>query len=124
MTALFMMTLPGGQVRSLTLDVRVWEPSVIGYFQSVGNAFANSIWEEGLSIEGSTRHVSSGQSAERGASNDRGHPAPDIPIVKPDATDPLPVKEKFIQAKVCTRKKFHLLVYLLLALFLNPLDFK
>jgi Arf-GAP/coiled-coil/ANK repeat/PH domain-containing protein len=65
MTALFMMTLPGGQVRSLTLDVRVWEPSVIGYFQSVGNAFANSIWEEGLSIEGSTRHVSSGQSAER-----------------------------------------------------------
>ncbi len=132
-----MMTLPGGQVRSLTLDVRVWEPSVIGYFQSVGNAFANSIWEEGLSIEGSTRHLSSGQSAERclwnlipyfvmllislrlslcndfwlcwfgsrGASNDRGHPAPDIPIVKPDAMDPLPVKEKFIQAKVCTRKK-------------------
>jgi Arf-GAP/coiled-coil/ANK repeat/PH domain-containing protein len=105
MTALFMMTLPGGQVRSLTLDVRVWEPSVIGYFQSVGNAFANSIWEEGLSIEGSTRHLSSGQSAERGASNDRGHPAPDIPMVKPDAMDPLPVKEKFIQAKVCTRKK-------------------
>jgi len=28
------------------LDVRVWEPSVIGYFQSVGNTFANSIWEE------------------------------------------------------------------------------
>jgi len=25
--------------------------------------------------------------------------------VKPDAMDPLPVKEKFIQAKVCTRKK-------------------
>ncbi|CAK9861220.1 unnamed protein product [Sphagnum jensenii] len=92
------------KVRSLTLDVRVWEPSVIGYFQSVGNAFANSIWEEGLSIEGSTRHLSSGQSAERGASNDRGHPAPDIPIVKPDATDPLPVKEKFIQAKYVEKR--------------------
>jgi Arf-GAP/coiled-coil/ANK repeat/PH domain-containing protein len=53
------------KVRSLTLDVRVWEPSVISYFQSVGNAYANSIWEEGLSIEGSTRNLSLGQSAER-----------------------------------------------------------
>lgn len=34
------------QVRSLTLDVKVWEPSVITLFQSLGNAFANSIWEE------------------------------------------------------------------------------
>lgn len=34
------------QVRSLTLDVRVWEASVINLFQSLGNAFANSIWEE------------------------------------------------------------------------------
>lgn len=34
------------QVRSLTLDVKVWEPSVINLFQSLGNTFANSIWEE------------------------------------------------------------------------------
>ena len=34
------------QVRSLTLDVKVWEPSVINLFQSIGNNFANSIWEE------------------------------------------------------------------------------
>lgn len=34
------------QVRSLTLDVRVWETSVINLFQSLGNTFANSIWEE------------------------------------------------------------------------------
>lgn len=34
------------QVRSLTLDVKVWEPSVITLFQSLGNAFANSVWEE------------------------------------------------------------------------------
>jgi hypothetical protein len=53
------------QVRSLTLDVKVWEPSVIGYFQSIGNACANSIWEEGLTIEGSTQNLSLGQSAER-----------------------------------------------------------
>ncbi|KAJ6945727.1 ADP-ribosylation factor GTPase-activating protein AGD3 [Populus alba x Populus x berolinensis] len=34
------------KVRSLTLDVKVWEPSVISLFQSLGNAFANSVWEE------------------------------------------------------------------------------
>ncbi|KAH8938931.1 hypothetical protein BDL97_15G009800 [Sphagnum fallax] len=53
------------KVRSLTLDVKVWEPSVISYFQSIGNACANSIWEEGLTIEGSTQNLSLGQSAER-----------------------------------------------------------
>lgn len=36
----------GLQVRSLTLDVKVWEPSIISLFQSLGNAFANSVWEE------------------------------------------------------------------------------
>ncbi|KAI3954260.1 hypothetical protein MKW98_018084 [Papaver atlanticum] len=34
------------KVRSLTLDVKVWEPSVITLFQSLGNTFANSVWEE------------------------------------------------------------------------------
>lgn len=35
----------------MTLDVRVWEPSVIGYFQSVGNTYANTIWEELLALD-------------------------------------------------------------------------
>ncbi|GMP82188.1 hypothetical protein CsSME_00036615 [Camellia sinensis var. sinensis] len=34
------------KVRSLTLDFKVWEPSVISLFQSLGNTFANSVWEE------------------------------------------------------------------------------
>lgn len=33
------------QVRSLALDVKVWEPSVIALFQALGNVFVNSIWE-------------------------------------------------------------------------------
>ncbi|XP_057791482.1 ADP-ribosylation factor GTPase-activating protein AGD3-like [Salvia miltiorrhiza] len=33
------------KVRSLTLDVKVWEPSVISMFQALGNVFVNSIWE-------------------------------------------------------------------------------
>jgi hypothetical protein len=36
------------QVRSLTLDVRVWEPSVINLFQLLVYMFVNSIWEETL----------------------------------------------------------------------------
>lgn len=41
------------QVRSLTLDVKVWEPSVIALFQALGNTFANSVWEESLQARGS-----------------------------------------------------------------------
>lgn len=40
------------QVRSLTLDVKVWEPSVLSLFQSLGNTFANSVWEELLHSRG------------------------------------------------------------------------
>eukprot|EP00267_Zea_mays_P040453 XP_008680237.1 ADP-ribosylation factor GTPase-activating protein AGD1-like [Zea mays] len=42
------------KVRSLTLDVRVWEPSVINLFQSLGNMFVNSIWEETLPDDNSS----------------------------------------------------------------------
>ncbi|TKY60534.1 ADP-ribosylation factor GTPase-activating protein AGD3 [Spatholobus suberectus] len=34
------------KVRSLTLDVKVWEPSVLSMLKSLGNVFANSVWEE------------------------------------------------------------------------------
>lgn len=33
------------QVRSLVLDVKAWEPSVITLFRALGNVFVNSIWE-------------------------------------------------------------------------------
>lgn len=43
----------------------------------------------------------------RGASHHRDYcGAMDAPIVKPDARDPLPIKEKFIQAKVCPSMSF------------------
>lgn len=38
--------LPLVQVRSLTLDVKAWDHSVLTLFQSLGNAYTNSIWEE------------------------------------------------------------------------------
>ncbi|VFQ99310.1 unnamed protein product [Cuscuta campestris] len=36
------------KVRSITLDVRVWEPTVMDLFQTLGNSYCNSIWEEKL----------------------------------------------------------------------------
>lgn len=33
------------QVRSITLDVKVWEPAILDLFRNLGNAFSNSVWE-------------------------------------------------------------------------------
>ena len=37
------------KVRSLTLDVKIWEPSVIALFNAIGNTAANRIFEQGAS---------------------------------------------------------------------------
>ncbi|KAI9114471.1 hypothetical protein K1719_014699 [Acacia pycnantha] len=78
------------KVRSLTLDVKVWNASVLGLFQSLGNLFANSVWEELL----------------HSPSN-----AADMPLCsfkvrnklfhakKPEPDDPICLKERFIHAK-------------------------
>ncbi|KAF6169648.1 hypothetical protein GIB67_004040 [Kingdonia uniflora] len=81
------------KVRSLTLDVKVWEPSVIALFQSLGNAYANSVWEE-LLHSGST--VFNVDTIKR-FSNSPEHQV--FSIVKPSQYDPISVKEKFIYAK-------------------------
>lgn len=39
------------QVRSLTLDVKVWEPTILDLFRKLGNAYCNSVWEELLHLE-------------------------------------------------------------------------
>ncbi|XP_030960097.1 ADP-ribosylation factor GTPase-activating protein AGD4-like isoform X5 [Quercus lobata] len=39
------------KVRSLTLDVKVWEPTVLDLFQNLGNSFCNSVWEGLLLLE-------------------------------------------------------------------------
>ncbi|KAK1406039.1 hypothetical protein QVD17_42236 [Tagetes erecta] len=81
------------KVRSLTLDVKVWEPSVITLFQSLGNAFANSVWEELLQSK----------SAYKTELAPTGFYQSDKPQLlcfsKPNHSDPIAVKEKFIHAK-------------------------
>ena len=39
---------PAVQVRSLTLDVKVWDTAVLGMMEGIGNAAANEVWEEQL----------------------------------------------------------------------------
>ncbi|GAU44929.1 hypothetical protein TSUD_91320 [Trifolium subterraneum] len=68
------------KVRSITLDVRVWEPTILELFNNLGNTYSNSIWE-GLLLLGDERV---------GESN--------VPS-KPCSTDPSQYKEKYIQAK-------------------------
>ncbi|KAK9751210.1 hypothetical protein RND81_02G250300 [Saponaria officinalis] len=81
------------KVRSLTLDVKVWEPSVISLFQSLGNSYANSVWEELLRSKGAF-HVDLPASSSLKA--DKSH---QIFISKPSAAESIALKEKFIHAK-------------------------
>ncbi|EXB81206.1 ADP-ribosylation factor GTPase-activating protein AGD3 [Morus notabilis] len=81
------------KVRSLTLDVKVWEPSVISLFQSLGNTFANSVWEELLQSRSAFQVdlVSTGSYKSDKAQLSF--------ISKPSHADSISVKEKFIHAK-------------------------
>ncbi|KAJ6823684.1 ADP-ribosylation factor GTPase-activating protein AGD3 [Iris pallida] len=88
------------KVRSLTLDVRVWEPSVINLFQSLGNSFANSVWEEFLP---STNNGNMEDDTSFCMLNGKNH----ISMRKPKHNDPISVKEKFIQAKYAEKVFIH-----------------
>lgn len=69
------------KVRSITLDVKVWEPTILDLFRALGNAFGNSIWEERLqnnSANGTNRL---------------------LPVTKPCHGDAINQKEKYILQK-------------------------
>ncbi|MCO5575357.1 hypothetical protein L7F22_029157 [Adiantum nelumboides] len=86
------------KVRSLTLDVKVWEPSVINVFQSLGNQFCNSVWEELFLNQDSPTRLSNVDSMTR---FDSGHGSGELSfsLKKPDTRDSLLAKERFIFSK-------------------------
>lgn len=88
------------KVRSLTLDVKVWEPSVLTLFQSLGNTYVNSIWEEML-------HSKSTLQADdmpiRFSKSDR-NSNEQSPMRKPCYDDLISVKERFIHAKYAEKR--------------------
>ncbi|KAK4484124.1 hypothetical protein RD792_011344 [Penstemon davidsonii] len=45
------------KVRSVTLDVKVWEPSVLDLFRALGNAYCNSVWEELLPLHNDSYQI-------------------------------------------------------------------
>ncbi|WOL06003.1 ADP-ribosylation factor GTPase-activating protein AGD4 [Canna indica] len=72
------------KVRSLTLDVKVWEPAVVDLFCALGNTYCNSVWEELLLFEDQRIDESN----------------IDVPsIKKPTSKDAISRKEKYIHSK-------------------------
>ncbi|GAV59558.1 PH domain-containing protein/ArfGap domain-containing protein/BAR domain-containing protein/Ank_2 domain-containing protein [Cephalotus follicularis] len=72
------------KVRSLTLDVKVWEPTILDLFHALGNAYSNSIWEGRLLVENERVGESSAMVTS---------------ITKPCPKDAISQKEKYIHAK-------------------------
>ncbi|KAJ1417827.1 Pleckstrin-like proteiny domain [Sesbania bispinosa] len=72
-------------VRSLTLDVKIWDSSVLTMFQSLGNLFANSVWEELLHSDNSSK-------ANKGKL---------FHARKPEHDDPISLKESMLRS-VCS----------------------
>lgn len=71
------------KVRSINLDVKVWEPTVLDLFQALGNTYCNSVWEELLLPQ-----------------NDSSQGSNSFPsISKPSNKAVTHLKEKYIQAK-------------------------
>ncbi|XP_039159405.1 ADP-ribosylation factor GTPase-activating protein AGD4 isoform X3 [Eucalyptus grandis] len=71
------------KVRSLTLDVKVWETTVLDLFHALGNSYCNSLWE-GLLQDETVKEVSDGA----------------VPSMsKPCPDDAVSHKEKYIHAK-------------------------
>ena len=96
------------KVRSCTLDVRAWEPSVVAMFREWGNARANALWEgggvgvgrdgvggDGVGGDGNVR----GDGIDLRANDDDASKPP----TKPSATDSLDAKRAYITAKYVRR---------------------
>uniref|UniRef100_A0A0D9VIM2 Uncharacterized protein n=1 Tax=Leersia perrieri TaxID=77586 RepID=A0A0D9VIM2_9ORYZ len=72
------------KVRSLRLDVKVWEPVIMDLFRELGNNYTNSIWEAMLPKEDQGIDESNGTI---------------LFIEKPKPTDAFSIKERYIQSK-------------------------
>ncbi|XP_062222685.1 ADP-ribosylation factor GTPase-activating protein AGD2-like [Phragmites australis] len=79
------------KVRSLRLDVKVWEPVIMDLFRALGNDYANSIWEALLPKEDQGMDESNGAI---------------LFIEKPKPSDAFSIKERYIQSKYVDKLLF------------------
>ncbi|XP_044493333.1 ADP-ribosylation factor GTPase-activating protein AGD1-like isoform X2 [Mangifera indica] len=93
------------KVRSLTLDVKVWESSVLNLFQSLGNVYTNSIWEELLHAGSGSGNKFSCDNRTMGASKIDKHKQ--FIVRKPSHDDSIAVKEQYIHAKYAEKFFVH-----------------
>lgn len=105
------------KVRSLTLDVKVWEPTVVALFQALGNAFVNSVWEAVLPGADTAKQTDSWvwceDSDDEESVHSGAHPAVLTAAAprqssgshaKPGPSDSSSAKEQFITAKYLERR--------------------
>ena len=81
------------KVRSLTLDVKVWDHSVLSMFESLGNHFANSVWEELLCSRDTLQVVDTPVGSSKTNRDGLFHAR------KPKHNESTSLKERFIHAK-------------------------
>lgn len=72
------------KVRSVTLDVKVWEPTILDLFRNLGNAYCNGVWEGLLQLD---------HDCEKGSTNKLAL------VTKPSSKDSFALKEKYIHVK-------------------------
>ncbi|VVA90896.1 unnamed protein product [Arabis nemorensis] len=72
------------KVRSITLDVKVWEPTILDLFRNLGNLYCNSLWEGLLHLDNDCEDESTSSRAS---------------VSKPCPEDSFTVKEKYILGK-------------------------
>ncbi|WOL07223.1 ADP-ribosylation factor GTPase-activating protein AGD4 [Canna indica] len=85
------------KVRSLTLDVKVWEPAIVDLFCGLGNDYCNSVWEGSLLFQGESSICFPCFYC---ASSRIGESNVDVPsIEKPTSKDVISKKEKFVHSK-------------------------
>ncbi|KAI3812368.1 hypothetical protein L1987_17075 [Smallanthus sonchifolius] len=78
------------KVRSINLDVKVWEPSVMELFQNLGNTYCNSIWENLLQTNRWLYGIKDGSNT--------------IAVNKPSLRDAFQQREKYIIAKYVEKR--------------------
>lgn len=92
------------KVRSLTLDVKVWEPSVISLFQSLGNQFCNTVWEELIFDDEDSPSILSHVNNTHRFGSVYGSGELNSSLKKPDMRDSLLAKERFIHSKYAEKQ--------------------
>ncbi|KAG5610114.1 hypothetical protein H5410_021395 [Solanum commersonii] len=86
------------KVRSITLDVRVWEPTILDLFRTLGNSYCNSMWEKLVQLPSEGFNVKGPLPAKKRLNVERYQRSQNSNLT-PSLKDAFHEKEKYILAK-------------------------